>query len=272
MAYAKWIGGALGWILTGGSPLGALAGFCIGYFFDDEKKGTGKGQQQSFTGNSYQTGNQNRQYSTEEQRNSFLFSLLVLSSYIIKADGKVMHSEMEYVRGWLQNNFGTAAKEQGNMILKRLFEEQKRIGPYAFKEMIRKSCMEMNLHIDYSQRLQLVAFLLGIARADGYLAPDELSALSEVASYLRISQTDFQSMLNMRAESTEQDKLSEAYKVLGVEPTATDDEVRKAYRQMALKHHPDRVAALGEDVRKAAERKFQEINEAKERIYRARGL
>ncbi len=79
-------------------------------------------------------------------------------------------------------------------------------------------------------------------------------------------------MLNMRAESTEQDKLSEAYKVLGIEPTATDDEVRKAYRQMALKHHPDRVAALGEDVRKAAERKFQEINEAKERIYRARGL
>lgn len=272
MAYAKWIGGALGWILTGGSPLGALAGFCIGYFFDDEKKDTGKGQQQSFTGNSYQTGNQNRQYSTEEQRNSFLFSLLVLSSYIIKADGKVMHSEMEYVRGWLQNNFGTAAKEQGNMILKRLFEEQKRIGPYAFKEMIRKSCMEMNLHIDYSQRLQLVAFLLGIARADGYLAPDELSALGEVAGYLRISQTDFQSMLNMRAESTEQDKLSEAYKVLGIEPTATDDEVRKAYRQMALKHHPDRVAALGEDVRKAAERKFQEINEAKERIYRARGL
>ena len=79
-------------------------------------------------------------------------------------------------------------------------------------------------------------------------------------------------MLNMRAESTEQDKLNEAYKVLGIEPTATDDEVRKAYRQMALKHHPDRVAALGEDVRKAAERKFQEINEAKERIYNARGL
>ena len=66
--------------------------------------------------------------------------------------------------------------------------------------------------------------------------------------------------------------LEEAYKVLEVEPTATDDEVRAAYRRLALKHHPDRVATLGEDIRKAAEEKFQSINNAKERIYKARGM
>jgi len=48
--------------------------------------------------------------------------------------------------------------------------------------------------------------------------------------------------------------------------------VKAAYRQLALKNHPDRVATLGEDVRKAAEKKFQEINAAKETIWKARGL
>ena len=66
--------------------------------------------------------------------------------------------------------------------------------------------------------------------------------------------------------------LEAAYKVLGVSPDATDAEVKAAYRKMALEHHPDRVGKLGDDVRKAAEKKFQEINAAKEIIYKARGL
>ena len=62
------------------------------------------------------------------------------------------------------------------------------------------------------------------------------------------------------------------YEVLGIRPTATDDEVKAAYRRLALKHHPDRVATLGDDVKRAAEEKFQQINQAKETIYKARGL
>ena len=68
------------------------------------------------------------------------------------------------------------------------------------------------------------------------------------------------------------DTLEDAYKVLGVSPDATDDEVKRAYRKLALEHHPDKVAALGEDVRRAAEKKFQQINDAKEKIWKARGL
>ena len=70
----------------------------------------------------------------------------------------------------------------------------------------------------------------------------------------------------------EGDSLEDAYKVLGVSADASDAEVKKAYRKLALEHHPDRVAALGDDVRKAAEKKFQEINAAKERIWKARGI
>ena len=66
--------------------------------------------------------------------------------------------------------------------------------------------------------------------------------------------------------------LEEAYKVLGVSPDASDDEVKRAYRKMALQYHPDKVATLGEDVKAAAEKKFKEIGAAKDLIYKSRGL
>ena len=125
------------------------------------------------------------------------------------------------------------------------------------------------MNMDYSQRLQLVNFLVMIAQADGNVVQAEIQALRDVAANLGISAADVESMLNLRSSK---DDLEAAYKVLGISPSATDDEVKAAYRQMALKHHPDKVATLGEDVRKAAEKKFQEINDAKDKIYKARGL
>ena len=117
--------------------------------------------------------------------------------------------------------------------------------------------------------MQLLNFLVSIAQADGVVVSEEIEALHNVALWMGISATDLDSMLNL---SNGCSNLDAAYKVLGIDASATDDEVKAAYRKMALKHHPDRVATLGEDVRKAAEKKFQEINEAKEVIYKARGL
>lgn len=275
MALGKWIGSALGWILSGGNVLGAIAGYCIGSMLSEATSTAERENGFNGNGNTFRNDYSDTQFNQrpfEEDRNSFLFSMLVLSSYIIKADGKIMHSEMNCVRNFLRNNFGEQAVRQGEDILLKLFEMQKQQGATTFKETIRKSCVEISFHMNIGQRLQLLDYLIIIAKVDGTVSPEEVYALKEVATYLGLSAQDVDSMLNMEASSNQQIGLDEAYKILGISPNATNDEVKAAYRKMALKHHPDRVSSLGDDVREAAEKKFQEINNAKERIYKARGL
>lgn len=279
MAAGKWIGAALGWVLSGGSILGALAGLCIGSLISDSVTFSGSSSQDgdNRTNGNSANGNFQNQYAYEENRNSFFFSLLVLSSYIIKADGKVMHSEMEFVRAFLNQNFGPQSVQQGEEILLKLFETQKQQGPSQFKETIRKSCVEISLHMEEGQRLQLLSYLVMIAQADGSVSTAEVAALKEVAVALLLKETDVDELLNFSQQSSQPrasqaETLENAYKLLSIPPTASDSEVKAAYRKMALKYHPDRVAALGEDVRKAAEEKFQKINAAKEIIFKARGL
>lgn len=263
MSLGKWIGGLVGFMTLG--PLGALAGIVIGSMFDDKEKyaqgGYGAGPYSN--DDSYDSG-------YAGQRNSFLFSMLVMASYVIRADGRVMHSEMEYVRQMLRRNFGEVAVQQGEQILLRLFEEQKRMdqsSPYAFRRTVLECGQQIAANLSYEERLQLLAFLVEIAKCDGNVCTAEINALREVAQACSINAQEVDSLLNLRGDS-----LEDAYKVLEISPSATDDEVRAAYRRMAVKHHPDKVASLGEDIRKAANEKFQRINEAKERIYKARGM
>lgn len=290
MAAGKWIGGFLGFI-TGG-PLGALAGFALGSLFDhgmDEvnKSGNGGGDRNEYS-NAYeaysgygrsqqgygQQGYGQRAY--EGQRNSFMFSLLVLSSYIIAVDGKIMHSEMELVRRFLLQNFGESAKKQGEEILLKLFEQQKRMGMQQYRSVIHDSCHQIRANMMYEQRLQLLNFLVMIAQADNVVSPEEVQALKEIAIHMGLEPSDVDQMLGMHGGSSSSasssTSLDDAYRILGITPDASNDEVKAAYRKMALKHHPDKVAALGEDVRRAAEKKFQETNDAKDKIYKARGI
>jgi DnaJ like chaperone protein len=142
-----------------------------------------------------------------------------------------------------------------------------RKNPNSFIDSIRQCAAQLAYALTYEQRLQLLAFLCGIARADGQISPEEIDALKEIAHNMQMQDSEVDSLLNLGGDS-----LEEAYKVLGISPNATDQEVRTAYRQLALKHHPDRVATLGDDVKRSAEEKFQQINNAKDIIFNARGM
>ena len=275
MAFGKWIGGYLGFMIAG--PLGALAGVVLGALFDGLVGSFSSGGE--YIGNDSSWGSRNdssyrQTYGNAQQvnmgdRNSFLFSILVLISYIARADQKVMHSEMEMIRQFLRQNFGEGAVTQGEQILRKLFDQQKQMGDASFRNAVIQSCQQISMNLSYSQRLQMLSFLAQVARADGIVDPREVNALREVARALGLSDREVDSMLNLSDGST---NLEAAYKVLEISPNATDDEVRKAYKKLALKHHPDRVATLGEDVKRAAEKKFQEINAAKDLIYKARNM
>ncbi len=245
MGLGKWISGALGWAL--GGPIGALIGYSLGALLENSAEQQAGASGTSGTGSRY-----------TEQRNSFMVSLLVLSASVMKADGKVMRSELDYVKGFIRANFGENAVGQALKVLQELLQKEIRLP---------EVCAQIKAYMDMSQRLQLLHFLVGIAGADGHVSSKELDILKQIAMYLGISRGDSESVFAMFGN-----KLEDAYKVLEITPEATDDQVRKAYKKMALKHHPDRVESLGADVKKAAEEKFKSIVAAYETIKKERGF
>ncbi len=250
MANTRWFGGFVGWMF--GGPLGALLGFVIGSLVDSFTAGDSS---QDFIGSD--NGTEPRRTATSD-RDNFLFSLLVMSACVIKADGKIMHSEMEYVRRFFRQNFGEQSVSQAEQILLQLFKHDIEV----------EACgAQVAANIDYSQRLQLLSYLVGIAQADGKVSSDEIIMLRRIAQSMRLAANEVDSLLNMGGTS-----LEDAYKVLEVASDVSNEDLRRAYKKLVLKHHPDRVASLGEDVRKAAEEKLKKINEAYDRICKERGI
>lgn len=235
--YGKWIGGGLGWAF--GGPLGAIIGFALGSAFGNNSN------------------NEEHIGGTTQQRD-FNVSLLVLSAAVMKADGSVKKSELDYVKRFFLTNFGQERAEKYILMLREILKQDIQI--YDVSQQIGR-------FMDYSSKLQLLHYLFGIASADGSTHQNEIDVISVIAKYMGISITDFQSIKAMFVQDVDS-----AYKILGIEPNATDDEVKKAYREMAKKYHPDKVAYLGEDVRKSAEQKLQEVNEAYDKIRKQRGF
>lgn len=252
MGIGRWITGALGWAL--GGPIGGLLGFLLGSAFEGGRGDAGE----NYRGRVYGNPSGGGAYSSSEQRNSFLVSLLILAAAVMKADGKVMRSELDFVKQFIARNFGEAATTEALQILRGLLEKEINLP---------EVCAQIKLYMEPSQRLQLLHFLVGIARADGHVSGSEIATIKNVAAYLGIPAAECNSILAMF-----EDNVDSAYKVLEIEPSATDDEIKKAYKKLALKHHPDRVEALGTDVKKAAEEKFKAIVQAYETIKKERGF
>jgi dnaJ domain protein len=271
MNYGLIIGGLLGFIISGGNLYFAVFGAAVGYFFNRSLRMFSGSKPRPFIidpGNAYSEVFRERDYLAPHD---FFSSLMVLTAYVVDADGKIMHSEMEHVRAFLRTNFGERGVREGEALLQQLFQHQRQLrdqqGPEAYDRLVQQSCVFIRTQMTLEGCLQLVDFLIDIARADGKVIDIEVEAVRYVARLLGLTANQFESLLHLGEES-----LEAAYAVLEISPNATDEEVKRAYKRLALQHHPDRVASLGDDVRKAAERKFQEIGEAKDRIYKARGI
>ncbi|MBL4604601.1 MAG: TerB family tellurite resistance protein, partial [Flavobacteriaceae bacterium] len=234
-----------------GGPIGAAIGFAAGSVVDRYTKEDFERDRQTFQ-------QEPSNSSTNTQSGDFEISLLVLASIVIKVDGKVDERELNFVRTQFVGMYG---KDRANNAFK------------LFKGIIKKEissrqvCMQIRKHMPHSSRLQLIHFLFGIAKSDEHVSEVEVEEIRKIAGYLYINQHDFESIKAMFYSST-----INAYKVLEIAKTASNDEVKKAYRKMAKKHHPDKLQGLGEEHLKGAQEKFQNIQSAYENIKKERGL
>jgi DnaJ like chaperone protein len=185
-------------------------------------------------------------------------SLLVLVAAMMKADNKVLKSELDYVKQFFIRQFGQSAAREAIIMLKDILKQD---------IPVRDVCQQISRNMDYSSRLQLLHLLFNISQADGTIHPSELDAVEKMAGYLGITSSDYLSIRNMFVPETDS-----SYKILEIEPTATDEEVKKAYRRMAMKYHPDKVSHLGDEFRKSADEKFKKVNEAYEKIKKERNI
>jgi len=185
-------------------------------------------------------------------------SLLVLSAAVMKADGKVLKSELDYVKKFFTQQFGTQNTASQMKVLQELLKKD---------IPVRQICEQIRYNMEHPLRLQLLHYLYGISKADGHVDKTEVEIIEQIAYYLGISGKDMASIKAMFYKET-----ASAYKILEIEKGATDSEVKKAYRRMAVKHHPDKVSHLGDEFRKAAKEKFLMVQEAYENIKKERGM
>ncbi|NSW45164.1 MAG: TerB family tellurite resistance protein [Bacteroidales bacterium] len=235
MKWGKWIGGGLGWTLFG--PIGAIFGFAAGAIIDaDENINTGK---------------------KVTTRGDFIASFLVLVAAVMKADGTVKRSELDFVKKILKDLLGNEEAQEALLTLRDILKKD-----IALENI----CYQINTHLEYESKLQLIHLLIGIAHADNELVNSEILVIKKIANLLNIPASSFESLICSGSS------IEDAYKILEVSPDASDEEIKKTYRKLALIHHPDKVSYLGEEIQKKAQEKFKKINEAYEMIKKHRGF
>lgn len=248
--YGKWVGLGLGWAL--GGPIGGVLGLVFGSMFDGMQSGT----YQYTEGDHPYNSQANRRMSTRP--GDFAASMVVLAAAVMKADGKVLKSELDYVKQFFLQQFGKQLGGESMLMLREVLKQD--VNTQQVAQQIRQ-------YMDHASRLQLVHFLFGIASADGHVHTREVEEIRRISNFLGIRTPDFESIKAMFYKD-----VYSAYKILETTPDANDAEVKKAYRKMATKYHPDKVSHLGAEFQKAAKEKFQEVQAAYEQIKKERGI
>ena len=226
-----------------GGPIGGILGLAVGSIFDAGTVETGR----AIGGPRTQT-----------LRGDYAASLLVLMAAVMKADGRVLKSELDYVKRYFVTRFGEDTASEAVIMLRDILKQE---------IPLRDVTQQLSQRLDYSYRLEMLHFLFGIASADGAVSDAENTVLNRISGYMGITDSDFQSIRAMFVSQTDA-----TYKILEIDPTAADEEVKNAYRRMAMKYHPDKVSHLGEDFKKVAHEKFRKVQDAYDQIKKERGI
>jgi DnaJ like chaperone protein len=240
----KLLWGSLGWVL--GGPIGGILGYTAASLSDSKAR--------SGSYNSYFPGNTSSYPKTKP--GDFMVSMLVLFASVMKADKQLLKSELDFVKQFLKNQFHTNDVQDFMVLFKDILNQD-----YHLRDV----CRQIQRSMDHPSRLELVHVLFGLSQADGHIHPEEIKIIHTIAHYMNISENDFISIQAMFVRDSKSD-----YKVLEISSDATDEEVKKAYRKMANKYHPDKVSHLGDELQKLAEEKFKSVNDAYQTIKKQR--
>lgn len=260
MSLGKWILGGLGFVL--GGPIGAVIGLVLGGLFEGGIKSLPAG---GFFGDDTQSGTDYTAEGRQGQRQrpsqgDIRISILVLTACVMKADGHVKKPELNVVKQFLLKNYSEQEAKEVLKMLQGLLQQN--IDHIRVAQQIR-------VNVNYSTRLEILHFLLDLAHADGEYSSQEEYVIEQISSALGLSNADYRSLLALYGKKRDPNW---AYQALEIDPAATNEEVKKAYRRMAMKYHPDKVASAGDDVKQRATEKFRAINEAYEYIKTLRGI
>ncbi|MBL1281018.1 MAG: TerB family tellurite resistance protein [Fluviicola sp.] len=240
--------------------MGGILGFMLGSFVENYQRVLGRAKANAHSqGRKFSTEDVFQYYQQRSSSSDFPTMLMALSAAVMKADGKILKSELNYVKTFFNQQFGPQFSGSHLQTLKQFLDSD--------NIPLQRICQDIQMRMQPAVRTQLLHYLFGIAKADGDVSPPEIRVIEQIANLMGVSSVDFESVKNMFYRNVDSD-----YTILGIDSSASDDEVKKAYRKMAIKFHPDKTAQMGEQYQKGAKEKFQQIQDSYEAIKKRRGM
>jgi DnaJ like chaperone protein len=213
-------------------PIGGIMGFALGSMSENVQ--------------GFQENSQNYHGNRHTQAGDFGAAMLILFAAVMKADNELKKTELEFVKKFFIQQFNIQYAQDRMRLFREILKQD-----LPLKDV----CSQIKQFMDHPSRLQMIHILFGLSQADGHIHP------------LGVSNKDFESIKAMFYRNS-----TTAYKILEISKNVNDNEVKKAYRKMAVKFHPDKVHHLGEEFQKMAEEKFKTLNDAYSQIKKQRGF
>lgn len=245
----KIVGGAIGFAI--GGPLGAVVGATFGHAFD---AGGGTYIEHQTAGVS----------PGEQAQATFFIAAFSMLAKLVRADGQVTREELESVEKFMvyDLNLDPQSRQAAMNIFNTAAASPQRFEDFAsqFYHSFRNQPQLLDMMID---------IMLRVALADGRISPPEEQLIQTAASLFQMGDERYRAIKSRYQKETDR-----YYAVLGISSSASDEEIKKQYRQQVREYHPDTIASKGlpEEFTKFAEDKFREIQEAYEAIRKERGI